>query len=157
MAGGEKALPKKVLFVCTGNTCRSPMAEALLKKIAAEENLPVEVHSAGIAAFPGAPPRPEAVEVCREKGMDLSSYQSQPLSKTLVLESDHILTMTGKHKEMILKKMPALEGKVALFSEFAGSGIEDVEDPIGQSVEVYREVLDQMEGYIRKSLGKLKG
>jgi protein-tyrosine-phosphatase len=133
------------------------MAEGLLKKMAVEQEFPVEAQSAGIAAFPGVPVSLEAVEACREKGIDISSHQSQPLSKTLVLESDFILTMTGKHKDMILKKMPALDGKVALFSEFAGVGTEDVEDPVGQPVEAYRKVLGQMESYLQKSIAKLKG
>jgi protein-tyrosine-phosphatase len=149
-------LPKKILFVCTGNTCRSPMAEGLLKKAAKDNELPVEVQSAGLAAFAGVPPAPEAVEACREKGVDISSHQTQPLSKTLVMESDLILTMTDKHKEMILKKMPALLDKVSLFSEFAGAGTEDIEDPVGQTVEIYRKVLDQMQGYLAKSMEKLK-
>jgi protein-tyrosine-phosphatase len=96
------------------------------------------------------------VEACREKGVDISSHQTQPLSKTLVVESDLILTMTGKHKDMILKKMPALQDKVSLFSEFAGAGTEDIDDPVNQPVEVYRKVLNQMEGYLQKAAGKLK-
>ncbi len=149
-------MPKKILFVCTGNTCRSPMAEGLLKKMAQEHQLPVEVQSAGLAAFAGVPAAPEAVEACRERGVDLSTHQTQPLGKTLVVESDLILTMTDKHKEMILKKMPALGEKVSMFSEYAGAGIEDIDDPVGQPVEVYRKVLDQMQGYLTKSLEKLR-
>jgi protein-tyrosine-phosphatase len=149
-------LPKKILFVCTGNTCRSPMAEGLLKKIAKESQIPLEVQSAGLAAFSGVPATPEAIEACREKGVDISAHQSQPLSKSLVMGTDLILTMTGKHKEMIVKKMPPLESKVALFSEFAGAGVRDVEDPIGQPLEAYRKVLGQMEDYLGKSLDKLK-
>ena len=132
------------------------MAEGLLKKAAGEGQIAVEVQSAGLAAFPGLPATFEAVEVCREKGVDLSSHQSQPLGKDLVLNSDLILTMTSKHKEMILKKMPALEGKVRQFSEFAGGGVVDVEDPIGHPLEVYREVRDQIAGFIQKSLSQLK-
>jgi protein-tyrosine-phosphatase len=132
------------------------MAEGLLKKMAQENQIPLEVQSAGLAAFAGVPAAPEAVEACREKGFDISKHESQPLSKTLVMESDLILTMTGKHKEMIVKKMPALETKVVLLSEFAGSGTQDVEDPVGQPLESYRETLAQMEGYLRKALERLK-
>jgi protein-tyrosine-phosphatase len=133
------------------------MAEGLLKKAAGEGRLALEVQSAGLAAFPGLPAAPEAVEACLEKGVDISGHQSQPLGKELVLQSDLILTMTSKHKEMILKKMPALEGKVREFSEFAGAGAQDIEDPVGQPLEVYRQVRDQIEGLIQKSLGQFKG
>jgi protein-tyrosine-phosphatase len=132
------------------------MAAGLLKKLAEENQVPIEIQSAGLAAFAGVPATPEAVEAAREKGIDLSAHQSQPLSKALVMESDSILTMTLKHKEMILKKLPMLEGKVSVLSEFAGSGSEDVDDPVGQPIEAYRKAMDQMEGYLRKSLEKLK-
>jgi len=149
-------VPKKVLFVCTGNTCRSPMAEGILKKLSRERNLPVEVFSAGLAAFVGAPAAPEAVEAAREKGIDLSGHQSQPLSKNLVVESDLILTMTAKHKEMILKKMPSLEGKVFTLAGFSGAEDADIADPVGQPLEAYREVFGRMEGLISGSAERLK-
>lgn len=132
------------------------MAEGLLRKMALDRKLEIEVRSAGLAAFPGVPAAPEAVEASKEMGFDLSAHQSQPLSKTLVAESDLILTMTGRHKEMILKKMPALESKVYLFSQFTGAGEEDVEDPVGQPLEAFRKVLRQMEGYLKNSLDRFK-
>jgi protein-tyrosine-phosphatase len=132
------------------------MAEGLLKKLAQENGLPVEVQSAGLAAFAGIPVNPEAVEACRQKGVDIAGHQTQPLGKTLVLESDLILTMTGKHKEMIVKKMPALEPKVSTLAEFAGSGAEDIEDPVGQPLEAYQQALGQIEGYLQKALERFK-
>lgn len=149
-------MPQKILFVCTGNTCRSPMAEGLLKKMAKENQLTLEVQSAGMGALAGIPASSEAVEACREKGVDISGHVSQPLTKSLVVESDLILTMTGKHKVMILKKMPGLEPKVRLLSEFADAGLEDVEDPVGQPLEKYRAVLAQMQGFLERALAKFK-
>jgi len=127
-----------------------------LKKLAEESQLSLEVQSAGLAAFAGVPVTPEAVEAAKEKGIDLSTHQSQPLGKTLVMESDLILTMTAKHKEMIVKKMPALEPKVSLLSEFAGEGTADIDDPVGQPLDVYRQVIGQLEGYLKKSLDRFK-
>jgi protein-tyrosine-phosphatase len=149
-------MPQKILFVCTGNICRSPMAEGLLKKMALDNQWSLEAQSAGLAAFNGVPATQEAVEACKEKGIDISAHQSQPLSKNLVLESTLILTMTDKHKESILRKMPQLADKVILFSDFAGQGIEDVEDPMGQSIDVYRKIFSQIEGYLLKAKEKLQ-
>lgn len=149
-------MPQKIVFVCTGNTCRSPMAEGLLRKAAEENHLTLEVQSAGLAVFSGIPAAPEAVEACREKGVDISAHQSQPLSRDLVLGCDLILTMTAKHKETILKKLPITEDKVRQLSEFAGEGEQDVEDPVGQSLEAYRRTRDQLDGFILKSLGQFK-
>ena len=132
------------------------MAEGLLRKMAADSGLSLEVLSAGLAAFPGVPVAPEAVEAGKEKGFDLTGHQSQPLSKPLVLDSDLILTMTLKHKEMITKKMPDLAAKVFTLSELAGQGTADVEDPVGQPLDAYRKALDQVEGYLRRSLDRLK-
>jgi protein-tyrosine-phosphatase len=148
-------MPQKILFVCTGNICRSPMAEGLLKKMVQDHQWSVETQSAGLAAFNGVPATQEAIEACKEKGIDISAHQSQPLSKNLVLESTLILTMTDKHKESILRKMPQLADKVSLLSDFAGQGIEDVEDPMGQSVDAYRKIFAQIEGYLLKAKEKL--
>jgi protein-tyrosine-phosphatase len=147
-------MPKKVLFICTDNSCRSPMAENVLKKLIHDNHWTLECGSAGLAAFNGVPAAQDAVEACKEKGIDLSAHQSQPLSKALVIESDLILTMTGKHKESILRKMPELESKISLLSDYAGQGIEDVEDPVGQSFEQYQKVFAQIEGYLLKAKDK---
>ncbi len=144
-------MPKKILFVCTGNTCRSPLAEGLLNKWAKDNHWDLEAKSAGLAAFGGVPAATEAVEAAREKGFDLSVHQSQPLSKTLVLESDLIVTMTVKHKESILRKMPDLENKVKFLAELAGVGPVDIEDPVGLPLEEYRKVLGQIEVYLEKA------
>jgi protein-tyrosine-phosphatase len=131
------------------------MAEGLLKKMARDNGWLVETQSAGLAAFKGIPAAHEAVEVCREKGIDISGHQSQPLSKTLVFESNWIITMTQRHKEAILRRVPDLMAKVILLSEFAGQGEVDVEDPVGQSVEEYRNVFNQIEGYLSKAKERL--
>lgn len=127
------------------------MAEGLLNKWARDQRWDVEAKSAGLAAFGGVPATPEAIEAAVEKGVDLTAHQSQPLSKALVLESDLIVTMTTKHKESILRKMPDLESKVKVLSELAGEGPVDIEDPVGLPLDEYRKVLGQIEGYLTKS------
>jgi protein-tyrosine-phosphatase len=130
------------------------MAEGLLKKIAADSGLSLDIQSAGLQTFAGIPATAEAIEACKAKGVDISGHQSQPLSKSLILDRDLILTMTEKHKELILRKLPELAGKVELLSEFVGNGKVDVDDPIDQPLERYKAVLDQIEGYLMKAKDK---
>jgi len=133
------------------------MAAGLLKDAVQKASLDVTVESAGIAAFPGVPFSYETLLVLQEKGIDLTGGVSQPLSKALVMESDLLLTMTPEQRDAILRKLPLLKDRVHLLSEFVGEGIVAVTDPVGQPVEVYREVRGQLESYIQKLVGKLKG
>lgn len=142
------------LFVCTGNTCRSPMAEGLFRRMLAERFHCSEdelldrgyvVVSAGLAAYPGAPASREAVELLKAEGIDISSHESQPVSEELLFHCDHILTMTRNHRDAILQSFPELAGRVRLLSN---SG-KDVSDPIGGGPEEYRRCRDEIDGYLR--------
>jgi protein-tyrosine-phosphatase len=149
---------KKVLFICTGNTCRSPMAEALLKH---HSNNELEVQSAGLFASFGSPANKHAVEVLAEKGITID-HQSQPLSAELVQWADLILTMTTNHKRMLHDQYPqSIEKAFALkeyLSEVSGKEItgdsftnrSDISDPFGGSVEVYRQTLQELEELIQQ-------
>ena len=108
-----------IVFVCTGNTCRSPMAELLMRarlaqllkcKIDELEDRGVVVVSAGIAAAPGCPPATEATQVMRERGLDLTRHEAQPLTDQLVRHADSILTMTHSHLQSIIERWPSAAG-----------------------------------------------
>jgi protein-tyrosine-phosphatase len=127
---------KKVLFICTGNICRSPMAEGLLRKMAGDR---IEVASAGLGAGRGQPPSAHAVAVLQKEGIDISGIRSQPVTAELLRDADYIFTMTRDHLDMLLLLYPEMATKTRLlrFADEAKGGRPDVTDPIGGSRETY--------------------
>ena len=127
---------KNVLFICTGNICRSPMAEGLLRQMSGGR---VEVVSAGLGAGRGQQPSAHAIRVLKEEGIDISEIRSQPVSAHLLEKADHIFTMTRDHLDMLLLLFPEMAAKARLlhFDEAAKGGRADVTDPIGGTRETY--------------------
>lgn len=108
----------RILFVCTGNTCRSPMAEAILRKLANERGLQLEVKSAGVAATDGAPISRHAEAVLRDHNID-DTITSQSLRLETLRESDLVLTLTQAHKEHVIRSYPEVMGKIYTLKEYA--------------------------------------
>jgi glycine hydroxymethyltransferase len=132
---------KSVLFVCTGNICRSPIAEGLFRRLIGNGK-EVEVLSAGVHAVRGQPPSLYAVQVCAEEGLDISDLRSQPLTAELVDRATHIFAMTGAHLDTIQTLFPQGAEKAFLLREFEEPGTtvwRDVPDPIGLGREVYED------------------
>ncbi|GAA5476929.1 protein-arginine-phosphatase [Haloferula helveola] len=144
---------KSVLFVCTGNTCRSPMAEGLFRK-AVEERGDFEVASAGVAAYPGGRVSRETEDVLRSRGISLEGFRSQPVSEGMIERSTHVFAMTDSHLQALLGMFPDHEDKFFLACEFAeipGKGIGcDVPDPIGQGPAAYADVAATLDVAIPK-------
>jgi protein-tyrosine-phosphatase len=132
---------KSILIVCTGNICRSPMAEGLLKQILIEKHLNnVLVRSAGISAGNGLQASLNAVATMAEQGIDITSHRSQPVTSSLIAESDLILVMEEYHRDSILSFAPAASGKVRLLKEYDINSVSsmDIQDPMGGPIAAYR-------------------
>src|ERR1700730_7574640 len=137
-AGAARSV-KNVLFVCTGNICRSPIAEGLFRRLIGNRK-DIEVASAGVHAVRGQPPSLYAVQVCEDEGVDITGLRSQPLTSTLVDQATHIFAMTGAHLETIHLLFPHGAEKSYLIREFEEPGTtvwRDVPDPIGLGRDVY--------------------
>ncbi|WP_433751353.1 low molecular weight protein arginine phosphatase [Falsibacillus pallidus] len=142
---------KNVLFICTGNTCRSPMAEAILKSKNREG---VIVRSAGVFAFDGSPASENTSIILKEKNIK-HDHSSKQLTEEDVKSATHIFTMTENHKATIMNLYPFAADKVFTLYEFADGNKMDVIDPYGGSVEIYRETFHELDKLIEKLLDKL--
>ena len=153
-AAGADAPPRRVLFVCTGNTCRSPMAAAVLRDMAKREGLDLEVRSAGTAAFDGQPAADDAVQVLGERGAELREHRARRLRPEDVAWADLILAMTRAQRDRLRDEHPDAAGKIFTLAEYAEGTQRDVEDPVGLGREAYRFTLQQIEEYLRKAAAR---
>ena len=142
---------KKILFVCTGNTCRSPMAEGICNKIAKENNLVIIAESAGINAITGLPASENSIEACSEVGVDLSNFTSTWICDTDPLQYDIFAVMTKNQKD-ILVSVGIPEEKVIILNENKGG----ITDPYGGNLQLYRECRDEIFKEIENLIGTLK-
>lgn len=149
---------KSILLVCSGNTCRSPMAAALLNKILREKGLDPQqyrIATAGLSAAPGWPASPEAVHALHLEGLDISGHRSRVLDEAMVEEADVVLTMTANHRRRILEQYMQPGDKVFTLAGFAGDIEADIVDPFGMDAVKYIESAAELKRLLYKIVDRL--
>lgn len=147
----------KVMFICTGNICRSAMAHKMLEKKAKEENKDIEVYSCGVFAEDGDVPTYEGIDVMREYGIDLSKHRATNIRNSNIKDMDVILCATNSHKNNVISMYPELKEKVYTMKEYAGYDKKDIDikDPWGYGIATYRMCAAEIEDCINKYVEKL--
>jgi len=147
---------KHILFVCSGNTCRSPLAEGIARSLLGGRD-GYSVSSAGTSASEGVPASSNSAEVASEHGIDLAGHRSRLLSGTLVREADLIVTMGGGHMETVGAIEPGALAYTCLLSDFSEQLDGDIDDPIGGGLDTYGRTYENLLAGIQAMLDGLDG
>lgn len=154
-----------ILFVCTGNTCRSSMAEGILKFLLKENNVDnINVSSAGISAFQGQQANEKAIKVLNKKGIDIINHKARQITEEFIKEADIILTMTDSHKKTIINVLPEYTHKIFTLKEYSYiindesiEGIDiNIEDPYGMDETAYELIAEEIDKHLNKIIWRIK-
>ena len=153
---------KSILFVCTGNSCRSVMAEELMRRYLKELGKDISVSSAGVSAIDGLSPTQETVNVMKDEGLDVSAHRATRITEELIKKADLILVMEESHKRIVTSMVPEAAGKTLLLKEYMVDKNKknypenpDVPDPIGEPTDFYKLSLEVIKDNIKRIAEKL--
>ena len=146
---------KRILFVCTANVCRSPMAQAIFNALAEDKDLPFRAHSAGTAALGGEPMTPNAVAALEEVGIYPEAHRAQQVSAEMLGEAELVLAMSPRHAATLRRLRENSAHRVSVLPEYAAGVTEGIPDPYGHTMSAYRSTLRQVYEYVERVVERL--